>query len=709
MSDNPFVLPANEYRRNLNVLKTYVEDSSKYLSIMTGRPIEECTEFIRKQLRPGGEFAFKDPDIIYTEREENGDRVKKMGKLSIYINDAIKNKELIAPTLTTYLNPNQKKSLLVDFIDANIKARSTAKKAMFVAKVAGNKTLATLKDIEQTNKKTSNNSLSGAHVSASTPLYNKTAHSTLTSNCRSTSGYGNANNEKFLCGNRHYWSPDIVRNNIISIINHSDYTAIDHAMGEFGIRYPTVQETMDCIKYSTNLYWKTRSEHTRIEALVNKLTDIERAAFVYTGDLYHLMKFNDDVVRRFISKLSTKVEIEHPDPKTIIDKANDDIKSLVNQIFSEEMKGKSIKDVVNTPIYSYLASTIENVNNVVNEYRNLIRAFWVTENVPASLGFFPDSIRRAVVTSDTDSTIFTVQDWVVWYQGKLVFNTVSTAIAATVIYLASQTITHILAKMSANFGIEQKRLFQIAMKNEFSFPVFVPTGVAKHYFASISCREGNVYNEHETEIKGVHLKSSNAPKVINEEAKKMMNYILDTIADNKKISLNFIMKWIADIERRVVTSLKSGSHEYYRSGQVKAPSSYVEAEAANPYQQYLLWEEVFASKYGHASMPPYSSIKVGVDINTPTKTKEWLMAIQDREIATRLEQWLTNKKAKNFGGTFMLPEEIVASKGIPEEIASVIGIRKILIDTTGIFYLILETLNIYMLNDRMTRLCIDTH
>ena len=49
------------------------------------------------------------------------------------------------------------------------------------------------------------------------------------------------------------------------------------------------------------------------------------------------------------------------------------------------------------------------------------------------------------------------------------------------------------------------------MKNEYKFDVFVPTQVAKHYYASIGCQEGNLYKAQEPEIKGVHLKSSNAP------------------------------------------------------------------------------------------------------------------------------------------------------------------------------------------------------
>lgn len=706
--DNPFVLDKVHYRRDINVLKHYVHDTATYLSLMTKRPYNECLEFVKNGVRPGGQFEFKDPDVIYLERAENGDREKKQGKLSAYINDAIRDRDLIAPTLTTYLSPTKSKSLLVDFIDGNVKARGMAKKAQFAARVAGNKVVETVKKIEQTNKKLNNNSISGAHVSASTPLYNKTAHSTLTSTCRSTSGYGNANNEKFLCGNRHYWSPDIIRNNIISIINHTDYPAFERAMAEFGIRHPTVDETMDCIRYSAQLYWHGKRDYERLQLLVESLSDIQRSAFVYTGDLYHLMKFNEAVVRTFITKLSKHVTTPHPNPDAVVDGSTEDNRNLASQICSTELKGTSVKDIKGTPAYGIYASTLENIQNVLQEYKSLIRGFWVTANLPASMAVFPDSIRRAAVTSDTDSTIFTVQDWVVWHQGKLGFDPEALAVAATMIFLASQSITHVLAIMSANFGIEQERLHQIAMKNEFKFDVFTPTQVAKHYYALISCQEGNVFKEYDKEIKGVHLKSSNAPKVVMAEAKRMMEFIMMSVVQEKTINMGYILKWIGDIERQVVESIKKGSHEYFRKGQIKTPPSYAEGENAPPYQQYLLWKEVFAPKYGDIQEPPYMSIKISAELSSPAKTKEWIASIADRELAARLEAWMVKTNKKHFGSTFMVPEQCLAN-GIPEEILAVVGVRKIVLDTTRTFYLILESLGIYMLNNKTTRLVSDSH
>jgi hypothetical protein len=728
---NPFVLPKQNYARDIAVIRHYVNDAALYMSKMTNKSVEECEAFVRTQLRAGGQFEFKDPTVHYLERKPNGDRVKAKTTLSNYINDAVKNGELIAPTLTTYLPASKVPSLLVDFIDTNVKKRGVAKKAQFKAKMAGDKATETLKKGEQTTYKLGNNSISGAHVSASTPLFNRTAHSTLTSNCRSTSGYGNANNEKFLCGNRHYWKPDIVRANIISIINHSDYNKIDAAMKKFGIRPPTVSETMDCIKYSAKLYWHGDDEYQRIELLVSKLTDLERAAFVYTGDLYHLRKFNEGLVRDFIDRLSKRVtDKTYDDPELVIHSVWEDCHHLATQICCNEMRGKTFGRNAVTGLYEVaegdknkpalepedarnrlmiVTGTIENIHTVLNEYWDLIRAFWVTPNIPASVAVFPDSIRRAAVTSDTDSTIFTVQEWVKWSEGRICFDDKAMGVGATMIFLAAQTITHVLARMSANFGIEQKRLHQIAMKNEFYFPVFVPTQVAKHYYAKMSVQEGNVFGEMDMEIKGVHLKSSNAPKEINDEAKKMMDFIMTEVMAERPISINRIMTWIADIERNIIDSIKKGGYSFFRKGQIKTPSSYIDGEEATPYVQYLLWRDCFAPKYGEIPEPPYMSVKISADLSSPAKTKAWLNKIQDKDMVQRIELWMARNNKKHMGTAFMLPEQSIQLVGIPEEILAAMDLRKIVLDTTKVFYLILETLNVYMLNDKLSRMCSDTH
>lgn len=708
---NPFVLPDTEYKRDLDIFGHYIKDTTKYLSIMTGDPVDKCREHVLETIKQKDtEYGIKDPTVVFFNREDNGDRSQRRAKLSAYLNASIKNNDIIAPTLTIYENPKRRRSILVDYVDSNVKKRSAAKKMMFKAKMAGDMPLHNLKKIEQNNAKISNNSLSGAHVSSSTPLFNKTAHSSLTSTCRSTSGYGNANNEKMLSGNRHYWSADIVRNNIISIINNVDYSRLQTSMQKWGIRIPSVQETMECIRYSAELYWRDKREYAKIEKLIERLTDLERAAFVYTGDLYHLMKYNDSVVREFIRRLSSYVKVEHPDAENFIDKVvPEDYRHLAVQICAEVTKGLSLDKMRGTPAIGYVASTAQNIMQTIMDYSDFIQTFFVSYNLPASLAYFPDSIRRAALTSDTDSTIFTVQDWVGWFfEGEIRFGIEGNAVAATMIFLAAQAIVHILSIMSANMGIEENRLHQIAMKNEFKFDVFVPTQVAKHYFAIIGCQEGNLYKEYDMEIKGVHLKSSNAPKAIMKKAKEMMKEIMYTVVEGKKLSILKFLKEIGDIERGIKESIAKGSSDYFRVGQIKPASSYKNSPEQSPYLYHQLWNEVFGPKYGTVPEPPYAVIKVSTDLPNQTAINSWLAQIEDRELAGRMQAWLIKNNRKNIN-TMFLPDIVTQVKGIPPEILMTIDSRKIILDSSRVFYVIAESIGLYMLGSKKINLISDMY
>ena len=718
---NPFTLPKDQYKRDLSIVMNYARDAAHYLSTMEGTPFEECLTYVVQNMKPGGAFEIKDPEVRYLDRGENGDRVEKTTTFLEYLSDSIKNKELIAPTFTTYIHPSIRKSILATFIGINVKLRSVAKKAMYVAEMAGNKILQLFKKNEQNNKKLANNSISGAHVSNSTPLFNRTSHSTLTSNCRTTSGYGNANNEKMLSGNRHYHNHEIVINNIVSITRHTDYEKLASVMQQYGIRHATHEEAMDVIQYSTQLYWRSDTHMLMIRDLIYKLTPEQVSAFVYTGDLHHLMKYNDAVMRTFLGKLSKKVTgVPVEEPGKVFKMYREEYRLLASQLFplehiamSNELfpgknKNVTMKEIEGTQLEIDLAATVININATLTEYEPFIRVFLGTTNVPASLGFFPDSIRRAALTSDTDSTIFTVQDWVFWYYGDSPgFTEDTSGLAATMIFLAAESVTHVLAMMSANFGIEADRIHQVAMKNEYKFDVFVPTQVGKHYFAYISSQEGNIYKKFKMEIKGVHLKSSNVPKNIVNQAEDMMRRIMQTVLDNKKIKLADYLKEVADVEREVKRSIIAGESTYMRGGQIKEASSYKKGAIGSPYQFYDLWQKVFAPKYGDAPPPPYAASKVCLDLQTGRSVQDWIGRIKDKELADRMTIWVSENGKTGGITSLLLPQSNLEMTGMPPELIDDLDLRRSIADVSKIFYLILETLGYYASNDQLSHLCLD--
>jgi len=701
--EDPFVLSRDEYQRDLNVMKDYVEQNALYLCLMEGGSVEEAKQFIISLISPGGEYEFKDPVLHHTVRDPNGDRRVAQSGYMQYINDAIRQNDIIAPTLTRYMHPSVFESPLVKSIDRNVAKRKVNKKAMFVAEAQKKTLLAAQKNKEQTNNKLSNNAVSGGHVSPSTILHNKTAHSALTSTCRITSGYGNANNEKFLCGNRHYRNVETVLNNIVSIVALTDLPRMQAFIDTNGFVYPTVENVMAAIKECTQFYFRdTRADATILE-LVQKLSPIQRAAFLYTGDLHNIRILNEQYVRMFFDALSHQSTVPHPDPKTVIKQAGDDYIGLANQIHPEIMKGVKLEDIEGTEGYALVAATVENIYNTLQRYKDFIRIFFTSRNMPASLGYFPKSVRRSALISDTDSTIFTVQDWVKWYSGDYLFDQKSMAVAASVVFMASQTITHLLAMMSANLGVEKKRLHQIQMKNEYKFDVITPTLLAKHYYALIGCREGNVYEKHKQEIKGVHLKSSNAPKEIMKAAAAKMRDLCERPMKGIPIRLYDELKELADLERSILKAIQAGDSKYFRRLEIKSKDSYKKGPYQSNYQHYLMWNAVFGPKYGMADEPAYVAVKVNLDVKSDRSFKEMLDEMKDQEVAERFRKYM-KEAGKTKMLTLYVPLSRIQAIGMPPEIFEAMKYRKIIYDCVSVFYKIIESLGYHIIDDKQRRL-----
>jgi len=705
--DSPFLLPIEEYQRDLNVIEHYISQNTFLLHKLTGQPLDVCEDYIRNNLKPEGRFAFKDPRVSFTFRDKNGDRTQKQATYLAYINQAIRNQDIIAPTLTTYYHPDVKKSLQVDSIINEKKIRSVNKAKMFEAQRTKEKEKEVFFKIAQTGNKLSNNAVSGGYCSASTIMFNPSAHTTLTSTCRITAGYGNVNNEKVLSGNRHYYDAEIVINNIMSICTNTNYEQLNNTIALYNLNCPTKEQVFEYILRSTRLYWKDESEELRIKALVDTLTASERAAFIYTADLYGIRIFNEQMVHRFIEELSTPSNTPHPNPEEVFKGLDTDIRILATQLHSDFNIEKGLKEIEGTREHAIIANTAVHIVDTLIKYTPFIKTFFLTRNVPPSLAYFPSAVRRTVLMGDTDSTIFTVQDWVQWMTGSYNFTPTSIGVCETMLFLSGQCITHCLALMSANIGVAKDKLFEIAMKNEFRFDTFTPTPVAKHYHAMRGRQEENTFPERKIEIKGVHLKNSNAPKSIMQAASERMIYVNNKVIAGEPISIIEELQYIANIEHSIVKAIKSGYHGYFRIQKIKNKDAYKQDETTSKYLNYTMWQEVFEPKYGTVDPPPFPSLKINTEFRNKTDWKEWLENLPDQDFARRLQGFCT-KYNKDIIKTFYIPLGYIIDHGLPDELMHVIDIRRIVLDNTKVFYLLLEALGYCCVDKKINRLAMDT-
>lgn len=705
-----FVKPLEDYHRELDIQTAYITDMALGLARVTGRSLDMCLEYVKQVTSPNGRLSYQDPPMKYVGRKGSGDRVLKVTSFLNYIKTADKHQLILAPSLTVYQNPKVEKSVTALYIAENIEKRSKSKKEMFAAKEAKADALFSFKKNEQQTHKIKNNALSGAHCSTSTVLFLDTIHSSLTSTCRSAAAYGNANNEKVLSGNRHYWSSEIVVTNILATLNHVNLKEFEEAMIRYHLIAPSVEETMACIQYSTDFYWRDRQQTEYILRLVGGLSDIERAAFVYTGDLHHIAKHNPQVVRTLLEELSTVPTESVDSPKQYLTALTDEMAALVSLLCGKYMGGKNLSsfDEFTQDTQTVIGATAKRLTETLEHYRLLIKVVLVSDVMPASVAHLPNIIRRNAITSDTDSTIYTVQDWLIWYDGKLSFEEKAVNVGHAVSFLSSSSITHILAKMSSNMGVAKDQVHQYQMKSEYYFPVFALTSRAKTYFAHVGAQEGQVFSEPDLEVKGSVLKGSASPKFVMDDANALVVEILETVSSGKKVQLYPILERVAKLEQIIIDSIMRGETLYYKRSEIKTADSYKLGESISPYMHYLLWTEVFADKYGAIEAVPYRAIKVSINANSKTDFNQWIDSFDDAAIRDKLIVFL-KKHGKDKLTTIQVPQSIVSATGIPQEIVNGVSARKVVSNLLEPHYVLLETLGYYTLDVNNLRLISDSY
>jgi hypothetical protein len=707
-----FTRPPETYIREYDVLDIAKKDLAFYLMKRRNVTFDYALDYVNKVVGLNGAFALKDPKVMFLRRKENGDREICERGLFEYLDALNSDGYIIAPSLTCYVPPKIKKSILAEYIQLNMNLRKADKKQMFVCRMRAEDEAAAYFKTLQESRKVKNNSVSGTHASSSTPGYNKSSHSSLTSTCRCATSYANSNNEKILGGLRHYYAPAIVTFHILTAAQYSDTATIEECFNTMGIHRPTADDCMEAVRHSSQYYWTSEKHEREIYETLKSLTDAERAAWLYSGDLYHIDKHNGDFVKVFLKSLAEMKEGTHPDPESIIKGLDDNFTAIASLLCSPIISGMLLTDAQEKKPEAYhaVALTAQNMQEVCSRYQKFISAFLKADYLPHSIAQFPNSRRKSVPTSDTDSTIFTTQYWCDKYGGDIPFSHEAMSIEYVVTFLIAGLTTHTLMMYSANLGVDPSQLTQLEMKNEYIFPVYTLTSLAKHYFTLITAGEGNVYatNKRILEVKGVNLRSSNVPPFINEQAHNYMRWIIDSIMNNKPITVDQALRPILELEKRIIDDIYNGGFEFMNGVQIKGSESYSQGEDAVAYQSYTFWNEVFGAKYGQAPEPPYRAIKVSVSLPNKTAVKAWLDSIDDITIRRNLERWVEDNR-KNDVKLFRLPREALATHGIPKEIRGVVDIRGIVSEVLKTFYIVLESLGFYMKNDKKTRILSDEY
>lgn len=702
---NPFLKDLDSYQRDYNFLGNAKGQIAKYLSTMLGISMDQAGEFVERKMKEhGGKFEFKDPPMQRLQKVGRGRREQQTVGFLEYIDETVNQDLIMSPSMVSYLPAHVKKSTTAVWLDDNIKLRKEAKNAMFVLKQAGDDLGSQLKNYEQNSKKIRINSVSGMRGFKGNPLYMATGHSTLTSTCRAAAGYGNATIERFITGARHYHTPEIVKANILTVINVKDPTSYVRTIEKYNLVYPTAEQAMEVVTASTDMYFRNEKELSEIHELLSKLTPLDRALFCYSGDFFHIAKFNESFVRKFISEMIVS-DIEQDDsvnPDEVMGNLNKTIEVYVNSLCADIMAGATHKDVkANNPDgWNTMGQTANAVQNTLDKYGDFISHFFAVEHLPPTVASIRAIQRKAALTADTDSSIFTTQWWVRWFTGSLDRNKTADAVWYLITFMGCECIAHSLAMLSANMNVARNVIFRLSMKNEYGFPQFAITSAAKHYYCNMSIREGNVFRKMELDTKGVGLRGSEYPQITLDRTDALMTEILGKINDSVLIDEVELLERISGWEKEVANSILAGEHKFFKSSSIN-PGTINEI-------YYNFWEEVLSPKYNSAGELPVPTINLNLTLNNKTAVKEFIKNLdsKDPEMAKRFANWM-NRLGRTTLEATRFPVMNIAETGLPVEFREIIDIRKIVYQVNKPFYMILETLGLNIVDENYHQLVTD--
>lgn len=718
--NSPFRLKREEYERDIDVPDAYRDQLVHYIRIRTNNKWEP--EFIRNVVDSMFEAELKHeyPSCkMWVRNQKTGDREEKHLTIDKLFDTVIKKGIISAPSLTFYLPEHVRRSKLSEFTERNVARRAEVKHEMYDALSVGNRVLATNKKNEQNALKTLNNGSSGAFSSPYTILFNQSAHSVLTSTCRTATSFGNSANERLLGGNRHYDSADRVVNYFLSIATLTNFTEFKRCMDMYNLHYPTLEETMEVIEYSSALYWRSSDAMQLLRNFFSNTSPLERAAFVYMGDFYHLAKFNDQFMREFVTALIAKKEVQEITDWSAAEKTIDgDMKIIIAQFRTDIVPpGKSFGDVKKKDEdtqkalpwdvqheYKELIRSALFLQQTIGKYAFLIHNVLTTKNLPMNIACMPSMIRRVGVVSDTDSTMMSVQWWSQWYCGQT-HGEEATRVADAMIYIATQHLRHLMASMSVNMGVSKERIFLYAMKNEFKFASFSLTTKAKHYFSIITGQEGQLKTDPELEVKGVSLRTSNIPPIVMEEFKRTIRQLCIQVAEGEKINLLQLLERVAEIEHQVVDSIMEGSGEYLKTTNIKERSAYSDDDEKS-YHYHRMYNTIFGPRYGMLDEPPYEAVKLPVNLESKTAIRDWLATIEDPVIKEGALKWFEETNYRNYK-TLVVPEFLISNFGLPPDLIKAVNARRSAFQTVEPYYHILECLGVFMIDDNRCRLLSD--
>lgn len=687
---SPFM--EKSYTADRDIVKHYHNQTTYLLSKKYNVPEEKIRPLVSEIFVPNNN-GFKEARFQVIEKNKYGDRQLVLKGATEFFKEVEENNYHLSPSFVAYKHSDEEQSVNSIGTEKFLSLRSHYKGQRQVAKGNGDSELERAFDEIQNALKIFNNAQSGAMSSNGTPLNNKSGHTSLTSTCRTLTSTTNIVNERLLTGNRLFINYEKTMESFLSLLRATDLKRMEQVIEKYNMNHANTAQVMEMVNHCTNYYWKNDRRLNMLQEFVDILSPVEKTAILCVMDLNGLHATNPDLLNRFFDDWCAIPAIpEGAKAEDFMEPTNGDYYTLCITKLGDKPSKLAINHLNQYHV------------DVELKWQDFIETFMKSKIPPSGVFSIKEMVRESVLTSDTDSSIYTVDRVVEKYTDK---PEVSLQLNGVLTYFVRMLAVHQHAQLSKNMNVAEKNLYRLTMKNEYLFGAYVTTLMSKHYFATQLMVEGVMNKCIEMEIKGVHLRSSKVAKQIKDFAHRLMRDILDAIYDKRKLDAPVLLNEVANLERQIWSDLQDGSPVWLGRATIKHESVYKNPNSS-VYLYHKLWEEVFADQYGHAPVLPYNAIKVNATTDSKTRLKEYLDRVKEfsPHIGTKLEAFLEEKGEL---GAFYVPAELLGTQKLPREIVEGADIRSIIKQNLKSVYAVLETTGIYLINKNITRLVSDEH
>lgn len=659
-------------------------------------PIERISAFVDEVIKQD----MRVPQVDLIRHPSPGNTVRETVPLTVHINRDIRNR-IISPSGSVYYLPSEHESFLRITIAKKKKERSKFKKIMLACKEAGDDLQAAINNYLQSNAKVINNSFAGALNSQYNILYDKANFASTTSISRQSVKCGYSHIELFLGGNLLLFSYDDIVSYSLRQCKVLDCTHTAELIAAYKLHIPTEDEVSTFFLESIRNYVLIPPEQA-IRAFVATLTPVERAKVFYSGCLKNLVFFNDGLFRPYFDTL---FDVEGTAPAaevTIKDiyKIDPDVLMLVRSLHSDVL-GVDSEDRIRS-FESALEENPEGLRlflGIAHRYTELLE-----ELAPIFSGFLrvdsdlpklhehPVMVRTNTLISDTDSAIFTTQNFVEWYSGKLSFDPASFAINAFTVFAVVKTLEHRFARLSCGFGMEGKDVYGINMKNEFFMAVLVRTNIKKHYASLNMYQEGKILPVPKIDIKGVQFRDSKLSAFTNQKVSEFIGKIFDDVTEKGTIVGADYLREVRQFELAIYKETIQGKRTFLKTDPIKKPEEYSDDPMKSSYFYFDLWDKVFVPDFDRIIIPTKCYVLPLRNDGRCLDDPEWRAQLKKAypEVHRRLLAYLAeSKESKRKITRIALPPSI---SEIPKILLPLVDMRAVIFTNCQPFYLALKSI-----------------